>query len=88
MPGTATRSSGVALRRLMPLAFLAMAGISFVVLGGHRYLTFAALAENRAWLCGLVARWGAGAVLVYVLIYAALVALSVPGFAWRHRSPV
>ncbi len=81
MPDTATRSSGVVLRRLMPLAVLVVAGISFVVFGGHRYLTFAALAENRAWLCGLVARWGAGAALVYVLIYAVIVALSVPGGA-------
>jgi uncharacterized membrane protein YdjX (TVP38/TMEM64 family) len=81
MPDTATRSSGIALRRLAPLAILAIAGISFVVLGGHRYLTFAALAENRAWLCGVVAHWGAGAVLGYILIYTAVVALSVPGGA-------
>ena len=36
MPDTATGSSGIALRRLAPLAILAIAGISFVVLGGHR----------------------------------------------------
>lgn len=81
MPGTAMQSCSLALRRLVPLAVLALAGITFVVLGGHRYLTFSALAENRAWLCGLVARWGAGAVLGYVLIYTAIVALSVPGGA-------
>lgn len=81
MPDTATQSCGVVLRRLVPLAVLALAGITFFVLGGHRYLTFAALAENRAWLCGLVARWGAGAILGYVLIYAIIVALSLPGGA-------
>ena len=49
-----------------------------MVLGGHRYLTFAALAENREWLVGTVARSGRGA-LVFILAYAGLVALSFPG---------
>lgn len=49
--------------------------------GGYRYLTFAALAENRDWLCGLVQHWGFLAALVYIAIYGLLVALSVPGAA-------
>jgi uncharacterized membrane protein YdjX (TVP38/TMEM64 family) len=71
--------SAISLRRLLPLGILAVAGIGFVAAGGHRYLTFSTLAENRAWLCGLVARWGAAAALLYVLVYAVAVALSVPG---------
>jgi len=42
-------------------------------------LTFAALAEHREFLEGLVAASGALAALGYILIYAALTAMSVPG---------
>jgi uncharacterized membrane protein YdjX (TVP38/TMEM64 family) len=68
-------------RRLIPLGLLAAAGIVFLVAGGHRYLTFAALAENRDWLCRLVARWGFVAAFLYIAAYGLLVALSVPGGA-------
>ena len=70
---------GRSLRRLIPLAALGLAGIVFIVFGGRRYLTFAALAEHREILCDLVARGGTLAVIGFVLAYAALVALSVPG---------
>src|SRR5260370_38319856 len=49
--------------------------------GGYRYLTFSALAQNRDWLCGLVQKWGILAAFVYIVVYATLVALSVPGAA-------
>ncbi len=49
--------------------------------GGYRYLTFSALAQHRDWLCGLVQQWGIVAGFIYILVYAALVALSVPGAA-------
>ena len=39
-------------------------------LRGHRYLTFAALAENRDWLCGLVQQWGFIAAFLYIAVYA------------------
>ena len=71
----------VSARRLLPLGVLVGAWIVFMLAGGYRYLTFSALAQNRDWLCGLVQQWGILAALVYVLIYAALVALSVPGAA-------
>ncbi|MGH7046712.1 MAG: TVP38/TMEM64 family protein [Stellaceae bacterium] len=73
--------SAVFVRRLLPLALLVAAGVAFVVVGGHRYLSFAVLAANRDWLCGLVARWGAASALFYIAAYALLVALSVPGGA-------
>ncbi len=81
MPDITTRSVAAVLRPLMPLAALTIAGISFILLGGHRYLTFSALADNKAWLCGLVAQWGMGAAILYILVYAVTVALSVPGGA-------
>jgi uncharacterized membrane protein YdjX (TVP38/TMEM64 family) len=71
----------VALRRLVPLGILIVAGVLFMVLGGHRYLNFAALAENREFLCAAVKQAGAAAALAFILAYAGLVALSVPGAA-------
>jgi len=68
-----------ALRRLIPLGLLILAGVAFALCGGRRYLTFAALAEHREFLEGLVAASGALAALGYILIYAALTAMSVPG---------
>ena len=72
---------GISARRLAPLALLLAAGIGFGLVGGYRYLSFAELARNRDWLCAVVARWGIVAALVYVAVYAVLVALSVPGGA-------
>src|ERR1700730_16382760 len=66
--------NGISARRLVPLGILVAAGVAF----GSHYLTFGALAENRDWLAGLVARWGPFAPLLYVAVYAILVALSVP----------
>src|SRR6266481_2802296 len=71
----------VSARRLLPLGLLVAAWIVFMVAGGYRYLTFSALAQNRDWLHGLVQRWGIIAAFVYVMAYATLVALSVPGGA-------
>jgi uncharacterized membrane protein YdjX (TVP38/TMEM64 family) len=71
----------VSTRRLLPLGLLAAAWIAFMLAGGYRYLNFAALAENRDWLCNLVQRWGFLAVLVYIAVYGILIALSVPGAA-------
>jgi uncharacterized membrane protein YdjX (TVP38/TMEM64 family) len=81
MPDASPPQTGISVRRLVPLALLLAAGIAFVVTGGHHYLTFAALADNRERLCDLAARWGWIAALLYVAAYAGLVALSVPGGA-------
>jgi uncharacterized membrane protein YdjX (TVP38/TMEM64 family) len=74
-------NNSVSLRRLLPLLLLVAAGGLFLALGGHRYLSFAALAEHRRWLAGLVARSELGAALAFVALYAAVTALSVPGAA-------
>jgi uncharacterized membrane protein YdjX (TVP38/TMEM64 family) len=71
----------VSARRLLPLGLLVAAWIVFMLAGGYRYLTFSALARNRDWLCGLVQQWGILAAFVYIMVYAMLVALSVPGAA-------
>jgi uncharacterized membrane protein YdjX (TVP38/TMEM64 family) len=77
-PAPPARTSG---RRLAPLAAIAVATAAFLAIGGQRYVSFSALAAHRGWLMGLVARWGALAVLAYIAAYAALAALSVPGAA-------
>jgi uncharacterized membrane protein YdjX (TVP38/TMEM64 family) len=71
----------VSARRLLPLGLLVAAWIVFMLAGGYRYLTFSALAQNRDWLCGLVQQWGILAAVAYLMVYAILVALSVPGAA-------
>ena len=81
MPYETSPQNGISARRLLPLGLLVAAGLAFVAIGGGRYLSFAALAENRDWLCGLVQSWGVVAGLLYIAVYAGLVALSVPGAA-------
>ena len=81
MPYETSPQNGISARRLVPLGLLVAAGIAFIAIGGRHYLTFAALAENREWLSGLVQRWGLVAGLLYIAVYAGLVALSVPGAA-------
>ena len=72
------RPPPVSARRFVPLGLLVLAGGLFVALGGHRHLSFTALAANRDWLCGMVQRGGASAAITFVLAYAGLVALSFP----------
>ncbi|HET6161485.1 MAG TPA: TVP38/TMEM64 family protein [Dongiaceae bacterium] len=46
--------------------------------GALDYLSFAALASNRTWLVGQVAELGLAAPVVFILVYAACTALSLP----------
>ena len=68
-------------RRIAPIGIIAAAAVLFFVLGGQHYLTFDAIAANREWLCGAVAKGGLGAAIGFIVVYAALVAMSVPGGA-------
>jgi len=80
MPKEAPRS--LAVSRFIPLGLLVIAGVSFMLLGGHRYATFASLADNKEWLCQAVTKSGAKGVLLFIVAYAGFVALSVPGAAF------
>src|SRR5260370_16040042 len=71
----------LSLRRFVPLALLVLAGMLFFSLEGPRYLSFTALAEHRERLCEFVTHGGVGAALAFVLVYAGLVAVSVPASA-------
>lgn len=68
-----------ALRRLVPLLLLAIAGALFIRLGGSRYLTLSALADNRELLLARVAHAGPVGPLCFIVTYAGLTAMSVPG---------
>ncbi len=71
--------SGFSLRRLWPLAVLALGLGLFFALGLNRYATLDALRDNRQALADWVAANELTAVLVYMGIYALMVAFSVPG---------
>ena len=76
-----TRSSGRLLKKLLPIVVLAAGIGGFFAAGLDQYVTFEALRENRETLNAFVADNGAFAALVYVAIYAAAVAFSLPGGA-------
>jgi uncharacterized membrane protein YdjX (TVP38/TMEM64 family) len=68
-------------RRLFPLLLLVGASTLFLAMGGPRYVTFAALAENSGWLRGEAMHFPVLSGFVFVTGYAGLTALSVPGGA-------
>lgn len=71
-------SSGIA-KRLLPLAVIALALAAFFALGLHRYFSLDALRDNREALNDWVQSAPLLALGVFVLVYAAAVAISFPG---------
>lgn len=65
--------------RFAPLVLIVLAFAAFFALGLDRYLTFDALRENRQWLVDTVAENHLISALVFILVYAAAVAVSLPG---------
>jgi uncharacterized membrane protein YdjX (TVP38/TMEM64 family) len=66
-------------RRYLPLILLAAAMAGAYAAGLHRYLSFDAIIEHRDWLKQAVKANKALALLAYLGVYAACVALSLPG---------
>jgi uncharacterized membrane protein YdjX (TVP38/TMEM64 family) len=66
-------------RRALLLVPVIVAIALYFSLGLNRYVTCSALAEHREWLLAQVATFGVLAGIGFVLIYAALVAVSIPG---------
>ncbi|WP_241503893.1 TVP38/TMEM64 family protein [Ferruginivarius sediminum] len=69
------------LRRLLPVLILALGFAAFFLLDLDRYLSFEALAEHRDWLTGQVEENAFLASAGYILAYALVAALSIPGGA-------
>lgn len=65
--------------RLCPLAAIVVVSAIILALGWHRFLSFEAFAHRHAMLHDFIARDLATALLAYVVLYAVVVALSVPG---------
>lgn len=67
------------LRRLLPLGLVGLALVLVLATGAHEALSFESLRRHRGALLELVAARPVAAALLYVLLYALAVALSVPG---------
>ncbi|MGD9710770.1 MAG: TVP38/TMEM64 family protein [Thermomicrobiales bacterium] len=67
------------LKRIIPIAVLAILVITAFASGLQKYLTLDALRDNRAVLLELVAANPYASGLAFIAIYAAVVALSLPG---------
>jgi uncharacterized membrane protein YdjX (TVP38/TMEM64 family) len=86
------------LQRWLPLAaIVALAGLAFAF-DLHKLLSFRTIGLNYAWLKAFIAENVAAAFAIYVLAYAAIVALSLPGalimtlaggllFGWQLGAP-
>lgn len=68
-----------AARRFAPLAVLAAGLAAFFIFRLDRYLSLSALADNREALLAWVQEQGVLAPLIFIAVYAAAVATSVPG---------
>lgn len=67
------------LARLLPLCLVAAGFVAFFAFGLHHYVDFYVLQEHDDWLGEQVARHAVLSALAFMVLYAALVALSVPG---------
>lgn len=67
------------LRRLLPLGLVGLALVLVLATGAHEALSFENLHRHRGALLDLVAARPVAAALLYILLYALTVALSVPG---------
>ncbi len=72
-------SRGQALRRWAPLAAIVALMVLVFAMGWHRYLSFQTIGTNYEALTTFIAANLAGAILLYVVLYVAVVALSLPG---------
>lgn len=77
-PGTGPR---ITWKRLIPCLVLLAGLAAFFALGLDDYVTVEALRDNREALLAFVERYGVLAGLAYMLIYAAAIAVCVPGGA-------
>jgi uncharacterized membrane protein YdjX (TVP38/TMEM64 family) len=75
------KKAGFSWRRALPLLVLGAGLAAFFAFGLTDYLSFEALHRNRAWLLRQVEASAVLAALVYMAVYVAVVAFSLPGGA-------
>lgn len=80
-PSVAVTRKASPLRRLLPLAVLFLAAALVFALDLDRYVSFETLRQHRAGLLDFVHRHAVVAPLLFVLAYALVIALSIPGGA-------
>lgn len=73
--------STFSVKRLIPLAILALGFGLFFAFDLDRYVTFQTLNDNRTFLVNFVDQQGILAILAFIVIYAVSTALSLPGGA-------
>ena len=79
--GTVEVRKRSALKRLLPLVVLLVATVGAFAFGLHDYISFEALRENRQRLLDFVDAYPLLAPLAFTMIYAGVIALSMPGGA-------
>ncbi len=67
--------------RMLPIAILVIGFVLFFAFGLHGHVSIDTLKDQRDWLADQVARQGAVAPLVFIAVYMAAVAFSLPGGA-------
>ena len=79
--GTTIGVAGFSMRRWLPVILLGLGAIAFFALGLDDYLTFESLHENRMLLEDFISEHMVLAPMIFILVYTAVVALSLPGGA-------
>lgn len=69
-------------KRYAPVVAVFLGITVFMVSGAHEYLSFEALSRHRADLRAFAADHAAWAVVIYMLAYVVVIALSLPGGVW------
>ena len=72
-------SGRASIKRWLPLLVLVALGVATWLSGAHRYVSFHALEAHREWVLSQVAALGLWAPVAFILLYAAVAALSIPG---------
>jgi|APTNR8051073442_1049403.scaffolds.fasta_scaffold08599_1 uncharacterized membrane protein YdjX (TVP38/TMEM64 family) len=80
--GTPSRRARSTIARLLPILLITAAGVLVFVLGWDRYLSFEALSDNRERLLAWRDSHFIVFCLMFMLVYAVVIALSVPGGVW------
>ena len=69
-------------KRYLPVAIIFVGIGAFLVSGAYRYLSFEALSQHRADLVQFADDHGFASIIVFMLAYVVLTALSLPGGVW------